>query len=88
MFYKDSTNRHANVETVGEAQDASTKSYRQLRNAESRINSFYQGKSRQCVVLYQAFSPDDTHTSNIIQSEHVVILMCLAAHAYAHVHIH
>lgn len=58
-----------------------TKSYSQLRNAESRRNILALGK------MHQLLSPENTHASNITQTEEVYICMYLVTYIDIHKHV-
>jgi hypothetical protein len=45
------------------------KMYRQLRNGESKRNSFSQRKAQQLIIQYPMINPENIQVSNIIQSD-------------------
>lgn len=49
--------------------------HKELRNAESGRNSPIQGRAPQLVIPYLLASPENVHTSNIIQTEQVVFII-------------
>jgi hypothetical protein len=60
-----------------------TKSYRQLRDAEHRRDSLSQGRTHPLLIQYQMVSPENKHTSNIIQTEEFIF-----RNIYMYLHIH
>jgi hypothetical protein len=46
-----------------------TKNYRKLRNAESWRSSLLKRRTHQVVIQHQMVSPENIHTSDILQTE-------------------
>lgn len=80
---KVSNNRHTKVDREAHRPQLYAKNYRLLRNAESGSNSLPQGRAQELVIKYQIVNPENTHTSNIIQSEQVEFIY-LGVNMYMH----
>lgn len=59
-----------------------TRNYRQFRNAESGRDSLPQGKGHPLINQYQMVNSENTHMSDIIQTEQVVFVY-LGIYVYA-----
>jgi hypothetical protein len=64
-----------------------SKNCRQLRSAESGMNSLPQGRACQLVIQYQIGTPEKVHTNNIMQNKQVGLIY-LRIYIYIQVHIH